>query len=585
MFRSDHCYLSAAKIIFFLFLTLPGSNVHSASFDLTKASYWHPTYDSNVQILCLRNQTIKGYGNIHSAKADLVLFPVSEEELRIILDDVRQHNSACSGECEKKTLTVVGSRLSFAEQTLPPTCPTPATSVEERHIAISTQQLKTIRLPDSYEDNPQFIEVDMGVGVTLREATDKLTSEFGEYYQPLDIPSSSAITIAGPLLTFGFSRTSFYRRGYFVSHVVSFRFMRAKDGEIIECSPDENSELFYAVPGTLGAGGVVTCIKLKFYRVTAVTGNYPAEIQTEVLEQCTGFERFSAALAKYTSTQDQETYDQGIYGLSQGVAKNQRYIIVGSKTGHRTHETAPGAGWSNGFGPVLRRVFCCGPKFESSDPNFTYCGSMPLYGTPDRLKGALITAAEQLHQWKNFASITNMYFCKGARFVDDPEKYTYYHDGFWYHHEKMYASMVIHHAWVLPSQDPEQLKKFVELVERLKRQYGLCSLLEDYTPVVGVQKFPMAPIREGCGFIFQYSHAIYSRDLEKRKAFCHELTREALKLGVRPLLLKELFADDDVLKAALKDQLQHLHDFRMANDPDKLFRSVLLDRLEQLHTH
>ena len=155
MFRSSHSYLSAVKVILFLLVIRPESDIHSAVFNLNKATPWTPTSNPSVTIVCLRNQPIKGYGNIHSTTADLVLFPGNEAELEAIINDVRQHNETCSGESEKKTLTVIGSRLSFAEQTLPPTCSTQITSVKEHHIAISTQQMKEIRLPVFYNDKPE----------------------------------------------------------------------------------------------------------------------------------------------------------------------------------------------------------------------------------------------------------------------------------------------------------------------------------------------------------------------------------------------------------------------------------------------
>lgn len=115
-----------------------------------------------------------------------------------------------------------------------------------------------------------FIEFDTAqgivraqAGVTLAELMD-LAIPRG-WFPPV-IPGTRHVTLGGALAC-NVHGKNHWREGDFAEHVLSIRLMLA-NGDLLECSPHEHSELFWATAGGMGMTGVIEEITLKLLPIT-----------------------------------------------------------------------------------------------------------------------------------------------------------------------------------------------------------------------------------------------------------------------------------------------------------------------------
>ncbi len=582
VYKIKNGYLpSFLQISFLCFFSILFSTVSAKEFDLSSATLWADGEGVETEIRCLENEKLVSYGCIDTAEDCTVLFPENPEAITKILKSVSKHNK--SEKKSRQTLTLAASRTSFAEQCLPP-------KDDSEHLIICLQLMNKIEdltyqisdIPTG--DQPKECLLKMEPGVTFGMATEWLKDTYKGYYQPRDVPSCSHISVVGPFASFSFSRLSFHSGSFFPTTVEAFTFLPAKavsPADVIECKPED--ELFYQIPGLLGAAGVVTSITLRFYLIPR-----GSEVQTKVLARCHDAQSFTGTFTGILPA-NRNKYDQGIYALSHGRGDNQDYVIIGSKMGKRTDEPAetPTDDWHKWsmcekFTYYLKTK-CCRKKFTcSEDPEFTFCSShLPLYDNYDPVKGVIIRLGETFHEWSFFPRLALSCFQEGALYIDDPRRFTYYHDGFRYMFENLRPSTILHHAWIL--HDPARLTELSSAVEEFKRNHKLCSLLEDYTPVKGTDKFPMAPTDSETAIIYQFSDVMHDGNKQALMDFCEELTDKIAVLGGSPLLLKELYASDDVLRRTqIKDKAQHIKEMKERYDPNQLLQTRLLKRLERL---
>jgi len=101
-------------------------------------------------------------------------------------------------------------------------------------------------------------------GVTLAEL---MELAIPQGWFPYNIPGSRHITIGGAFACNVHGKNHF-RDGDFAEHVLAIRLMLAT-GESVECSPHQNSELFWATAGGMGMTGVIETITLQLKRVSS----------------------------------------------------------------------------------------------------------------------------------------------------------------------------------------------------------------------------------------------------------------------------------------------------------------------------
>ncbi|NOQ65400.1 MAG: FAD-binding protein [Methyloprofundus sp.] len=75
------------------------------------------------------------------------------------------------------------------------------------------------------------------------------------------VPELDALTVGGLINGFGIESSS-HKYGLFQHICTSLEIVTA-DGELVKCSPEENSELFYAIPWSYGSLGFLVCAEIK----------------------------------------------------------------------------------------------------------------------------------------------------------------------------------------------------------------------------------------------------------------------------------------------------------------------------------
>ncbi len=106
--------------------------------------------------------------------------------------------------------------------------------------------------------NPQTGVVQVQPGVTLQQLWQHVLPD--GWWPP--VVSGTMKTTAGGCLGLNIHGKNNFQRGVFAEHVLSFVIL-LPNGERLRCSPRENADLFYAVPGGLGVLGVILSLQLQ----------------------------------------------------------------------------------------------------------------------------------------------------------------------------------------------------------------------------------------------------------------------------------------------------------------------------------
>ena len=114
---------------------------------------------------------------------------------------------------------------------------------------------------ESYHDSSfrgQFTAiVEVQAMISMEKLVDKLLP-LG--FIPAIVPEFKGITVGGSIQGLAAESTSF-KFGFFHDIVTGFEILLS-DGTITWCSRQENSELFYSIPGSYGTIGIITRVKL-----------------------------------------------------------------------------------------------------------------------------------------------------------------------------------------------------------------------------------------------------------------------------------------------------------------------------------
>ena len=116
-------------------------------------------------------------------------------------------------------------------------------------------------------------------------------------------PDMSHLTMGGIIAGVGGGSASF-RHGYFHENVTQFDIIIG-NGDILTCSPTQNSDLFYAVPNTLGTLGYILNLTFKIRQCSPY-------VETRI-KQYTCAETFFSALETYQNDDKVDFLDGTIY--------------------------------------------------------------------------------------------------------------------------------------------------------------------------------------------------------------------------------------------------------------------------------
>ncbi|MFY0570181.1 FAD-binding oxidoreductase [Archangium lansingense] len=236
---------------------------------------------------------LRAMGGLYEATAS-VREPTTPEELAALFQDAV---------ARRQRLTLIGARRSFGEHFLPPG---DAEGVSTARLSGTTRLLST--------------EVDGGIWV---RAPGSMTFEalHREYphHLPYHPPTGDRISLAGALAACAHNAV-----GFFAEEVRAFR-MLTPDGAVHEChaaAPGIAGELFWLVPGSFGALGVILELELRLFWVQE---RQRAEIT--VLEH--GPTRGYAALERLETL-----YHSGEYPLGRGLfffGRRGKSVLLGDR--------------------------------------------------------------------------------------------------------------------------------------------------------------------------------------------------------------------------------------------------------------
>ncbi|MGL4404272.1 MAG: FAD-binding protein [Notoacmeibacter sp.] len=117
----------------------------------------------------------------------------------------------------------------------------------------------------------KIISFDQSTGVVIAEPGlilgDLIVKLHGTGWFPPVVPGTQFVTLGGALAN-DIHGKNHHAKGTFGAHVVSF-FLARSDGTVVNCSRNENAELFAATIGGFGLTGVVTQLTMQLAKVNA----------------------------------------------------------------------------------------------------------------------------------------------------------------------------------------------------------------------------------------------------------------------------------------------------------------------------
>lgn len=140
-------------------------------------------------------------------------------------------------------------------------------------------------------------------------------------------PSSEFITVGGALAAHTHYRSTYPYAGYFLDQVENFTVMAIQDGKATEifCSRDVNADLFHALPGSFGRGGVFTDITLK---LQLVPKNFRPTTHLRKYPNINAFIRtFSEEVEKIKDADRLNAHNRNFLGVNGFMSDNMYYVF------------------------------------------------------------------------------------------------------------------------------------------------------------------------------------------------------------------------------------------------------------------
>ncbi len=490
-------------------------------------------------------RTLRTRGGLESASVQRIATPRSTAEASDLLRD-----AAASA------VTLVGAQRSFEGHFLPPHSAAGA-------LCLSSERLRGgARVVESSASGT--LRVRALAGTSFGELLAFVHAEAGDF-MPFSCPTAEAISLGGALAVNTHGRTSDTYGGFFADRVRWFRLVGAA-GRVYECHAESSSELerelFRYVPGALGALGLVTELELELAAIGP-----RAIVCAHVLEQRTA--DLLATVGTYARLADDNRvgadfrWPEGVSAVFFGPPSSGRSVVMA-----RTRES----------------------KANSSSK------TLPLFGG-SRAGAAALQAV--LHRFTAPASsLAARVLAPGRSFSSEYQRWAFFQSSYDAAAERLarlapwqrflpvdpYLTLV-HQGWVVPR---HAILDFMALYQReLERdEYRALHPKLEFQDVLAVPRSvsPLNPSHrhERGSHIFTLSIALpHARPelLATARKFCSALSRKGHALGVLVQLVKQLHADDALLREMYRQPLSELCALKRRVDPHAVFRTRTLERL------
>ena len=181
-------------------------------------------------------ETLEGYGMRNRARCRVVR-PRTPEEIAAVF-----RAAAAAGE----TVGLRGGGCSYGDAAL-----------NSGHVMLDLSRMNRVLAWD-----PQAGELTVEPGVTIAQVWRKTLAD--GWWPPV-VPGTMAVTVGGAAAANIHGKNN-WRDGSFGEHIVRFDLL-LPSGQIVACSPDQHSDLYYAAIGGWGLLGCFTSITLRLRRI------------------------------------------------------------------------------------------------------------------------------------------------------------------------------------------------------------------------------------------------------------------------------------------------------------------------------
>jgi decaprenylphospho-beta-D-ribofuranose 2-oxidase len=165
--------------------------------------------------------------------------PSTFDGVRDVLETARQHG---------RSLCLRGSGYSYGD-----------TALNAENMVLDITRMNRVL---DWRSNTGLIRVEPGV--TIRDLW-RYVLEDG--WWPAVVPGAMYPTVGGCTAVNAHGKNNWWAGG-FADHVLGLELMLVS-GDVVACSPHENSDLFWAAVGSLGVLGVITSVTLQLHQVTS----------------------------------------------------------------------------------------------------------------------------------------------------------------------------------------------------------------------------------------------------------------------------------------------------------------------------
>lgn len=166
-------------------------------------------------------------------------------------------------------------------------------------------------------------------GQVLAMANEALPPDLRDQYEFfLPGPSTQYITIGGAMAAHTHYRSTYPHAGFISDQVENFTLVAIKDGKATEifCSRDANADLFHAIPGSFGRGGVITDVTLK---LQLVPKNYRPTTTMRVYERLSDYQTAYAAGVEHLKHPSLVgKHNKAFLGINGFITDNYYYIFT-----------------------------------------------------------------------------------------------------------------------------------------------------------------------------------------------------------------------------------------------------------------
>ncbi len=488
-------------------------------------------------------RTLITRGGLESTSVRELLLPATAEEASAILTQTQA------------AVTLVGAQRSFEGHFLPP--------YGADGLCVGSERLRG-GLKVGGKSPSGALCVRALAGTSFGELLREVHAQAGDY-MPYSCPTAEGISLGGALAVNTHGRTSDTYGGFFADHVRWFRVVGG-DGRSYECHADAATELerelFRYVPGSLGALGLVTELELELAAISP-----RARVAARVLEQRSG--DALGSVAAYARLADDNRVAGG-FRYSEGVSA----VLFG----------APASG---------RSLVMARSRADESDAR---AATLPLFGA-NPARAALLQAF--LHRFTAPAQwLAPRLLAQGRSFESEYYRWAFFQSSYDLAAERLKRLTrlrrvlpldprltLVHQGWVVPR---GAIVPFMALYlrELARAEYAVLHPRLEFQDVLAVPQSssPLNPsARHECGsHIFTLSIALpHARPelVNLARRFCRELSSKAYELGVLVQLVKQLHADDQLLREMYRQPLSALVAIKRRVDPHGRFRSRTLERL------